>query len=474
MYVDGAFCCGMRLETVLTNRLKVGMHAEAEQLAEIQLESEKAQALDRALRHLSATMKTEKQMRDFLKKKGYLPAVCDYVLEKLRGYGFVDDAEYSAQYVQAAGRRKGARLIALELKSRGVAEEQVEAALDGLEGEEEAAKAVLQKYMRGKEPTRENLSKAYRHFCPRGFRTKRQRTRSPRRARRKRNEREGDMKHVLTCAEMRAADMYTIEELGVPSSELMERAGAAVADEAEKLLRAGGARPCSPCAAAGTTAATAGARRACSPNAAGARRCSRSGKTFARLRRAAREYKGEVLQAFPEERFDVIIDALFGTGFRGMPEGAFAEAIGQINASGAKVVAADIPSGLNGDNGTYKLCVRADVTVAVGELKTGLLVGKGKDVCGKTVRKDIGIELPDCQYAQLCEGEDFASFFRRGAAIPTRGVSAGRRSSAAAPPIRARRFSLPPRRSAADAAIPSCASPPSCSRTISENSPKRS
>ena len=169
VYVDGAFCCGMRLETVLTNRLKVGMHVEAEQLAEMQLESEKAQALDRALRHLSATMKTEKQMRDFLKKKGYLPAVCDYVLEKLRGYGFVDDAEYSAQYVQAAGRRKGARLIALELKSRGVAEEQVEAALDGLEGEEEAAKAVLQKYMRGKEPTRENLSKAYRHLLSKGF-----------------------------------------------------------------------------------------------------------------------------------------------------------------------------------------------------------------------------------------------------------------------------------------------------------------
>ena len=50
VYVDGAFCCGMRLETVHTNRLKVGMHDEAEQLAEMQLESEKAQAQDRALR----------------------------------------------------------------------------------------------------------------------------------------------------------------------------------------------------------------------------------------------------------------------------------------------------------------------------------------------------------------------------------------------------------------------------------------
>ncbi len=220
------------------------------------------------------------------------------------------------------------------------------------------------------------------------------------------------MKHVLTCAEMRAADMYTIEELGVPSSELMERAGAAVADEAEKLLRAGGG--------ASVLAVCGGGNNGGDGWCAARLLAERGWRTavFAVGEKLSPDcaaqrakYKGEVLQTFPEERFDVIIDALFGTGFRGMPEGAFAEAIGQINASGAKVVAADIPSGLNGDNGTYKLCVRADVTVAVGELKTGLLVGKGKDVCGKPVRKDIGIELPDCQYAQLCEGEDFASFF---------------------------------------------------------------
>ena len=169
VYVDGAFCCGMRLETVLSNRLKVGMHIEAEELGAIQLESEKAQALDRALKHLSATMKTEKQMRDFLRKKGYLPVVCDYVLEKLRGYGFVDDAEYSAQYVQSAGKKKGARLIALELKSRGVAEEEIEGALEGLTGEEDAAKELARKYMKNREPTRENFSKAYRHLLSKGF-----------------------------------------------------------------------------------------------------------------------------------------------------------------------------------------------------------------------------------------------------------------------------------------------------------------
>lgn len=79
--------------------------------------------------------------------------------------------------------------------------------------------------------------------------------------------------------------------------------------------------------------------------------------------------------------------------------------------SGAKVVSADIPSGLNGDSGAAALCVRADLTVAVGELKRGLLLGNGADVCGKIVRRDIGISLPQPADAALWEGEDVASLF---------------------------------------------------------------
>lgn len=65
VYVDGRFYCGMRLETVMASRLKVGDEIAPERLDEIQEENERAQALDKAMTHLSATMKTEKQMRDF-------------------------------------------------------------------------------------------------------------------------------------------------------------------------------------------------------------------------------------------------------------------------------------------------------------------------------------------------------------------------------------------------------------------------
>ncbi len=166
---DGRFYCGMKLETVISNRLKVGMHIDAEELARMQLESEKATALDKALSHITATMKTEKEVRDYLKKKGYLDDVCDYVAEKMKEYGFLDDGAYALSYAEHAGKRKGRRLIAAELKRKGVADGDIEEALRNLSGETESAKTVLEKYLRGKPQDRKTLQKAYAYLIGKGF-----------------------------------------------------------------------------------------------------------------------------------------------------------------------------------------------------------------------------------------------------------------------------------------------------------------
>lgn len=171
IFVDGRFYCGLSLELTIKNRLKVGQVVSAEQLGEIQLEGERAQALDKALTHVSATRKTEKQIRDFLTKKGYLPAVCDYVVEKMRGYNFLNDGEYAEEYVSHAATKKGGRLIKMELKAKGVSETEIDAALEALDegAQVAAATAILQKYMRGKTATRETLLKAFRHLMSKGY-----------------------------------------------------------------------------------------------------------------------------------------------------------------------------------------------------------------------------------------------------------------------------------------------------------------
>ncbi|MBQ2768383.1 MAG: RecX family transcriptional regulator [Clostridia bacterium] len=171
IYIDGRFCCGLTLEAAVKNRLKVGQSIEPERLAEIQLESEKETAFDKALNHLSATRKTEKQVRDFLAGKGYLPAVAEYVVEKLRGYHFLDDSEYAEAYVENAAKRKGGRLIRMELRAKGVSDESIDGALGALDEEIEiaTAKEILEKYMRGKTAERATLQKAYRHLLGKGF-----------------------------------------------------------------------------------------------------------------------------------------------------------------------------------------------------------------------------------------------------------------------------------------------------------------
>ncbi|MBQ7923673.1 MAG: RecX family transcriptional regulator [Clostridia bacterium] len=171
IYIDGRFYCGLTLETTVKNRLKVGQTVSPETLSQIQLESEKNTALDKAMTHLSAARKTEKQIRDFLSKKGYLEAVADYVVDKLNDYGFLNDKEYAESYVEFAAKKKGVRLIRAQLRGKGLSEEDVDAALSGMDEENQiaAAKEILQKYMRGKETDKTTLQKATKYLMGKGF-----------------------------------------------------------------------------------------------------------------------------------------------------------------------------------------------------------------------------------------------------------------------------------------------------------------
>ena len=123
---------------------------------------------------------------------------------------------------------------------------------------------------------------------------------------------------------------------------------------------------------------------------------------------------------------DVVIDALLGTGVSRAPEGAMAETIGRIakwREQGAKVVSADLPSGLQSDSGqAYVPCVTADVTVAFGFLKRAHTVEPGASLCGQTHVVDIGIPrgtesvLTDSSVNLIEEGDVRARFRPRTAA----------------------------------------------------------
>ena len=96
---------------------------------------------------------------------------------------------------------------------------------------------------------------------------------------------------------------------------------------------------------------------------------------------------------------DAIIDALFGTGFRGEPRPDAAALIERINGAGVPVVSVDVPSGVDASSGEVPgAAVRADVTVTMHGRKVGLVIAPGRFHAGEIEIADIGLERVDTEH----------------------------------------------------------------------------
>ena len=107
-----------------------------------------------------------------------------------------------------------------------------------------------------------------------------------------------------------------------------------------------------------------------------------------------REINGEVILFHKDQVIDadVVVDALFGIGLSRPVTGLYAQAIRLINATAVKVIAIDIPSGIQADTGCVLACaVKADCTVSFVALKQGLLTGQAVDYCGDIIYEALAV-----------------------------------------------------------------------------------
>lgn len=205
---------------------------------------------------------------------------------------------------------------------------------------------------------------------------------------------------LATTAQMKEIDRIAIQERGIPSLELMERAASAVT-EAVLARLAGQAQPraavlCGPGNNGGDGLAAARQLLARGVQV----RTVLVGNTAhmtgdAREMAKRLEEAGGRVEPWPAGGWadcDCIVDALFGVGLNRTVGGDFAVAIAAINAAGVPVVSCDIPSGVNGDTGDILgTAVRAAQTVTFTCAKPGLLWGEGAACAGELTVADIGI-----------------------------------------------------------------------------------
>ena len=214
-----------------------------------------------------------------------------------------------------------------------------------------------------------------------------------------------DLPKLVTGRAMAAVDQRTIEEVGIPSVELMERAGAevvaAIAARWDGLVGLQAVVLCGKgnnggdgfvvarllCAGGGSVRVFLAADRADVQGAAAEhlRRCEQEGEAV--------EVLGEDLAPLDAalRDADLVIDALLGTGLRGAPRPEMARVIERIADCGRPVVAVDIPSGVEADTGrVHGAVVQAVLTVTFGLVKVGQLFYPGRSHCGALHLANIG------------------------------------------------------------------------------------
>jgi hydroxyethylthiazole kinase-like uncharacterized protein yjeF len=197
---------------------------------------------------------------------------------------------------------------------------------------------------------------------------------------------------ILTCDEVRAAEQIAVQA-GIPLWGLMQKAGQACADvlhaefpEGRVVVLAGPGNNGGDAFVAAQRLSDLGRNVWVFDLAPTAERSLEGQNALAGLSGARQPL--EDLRLSPD---DVVLDGLFGAGLSRALTGEAAYAVEQVNASGAKVVAIDVPSGLMGDIGdAIGPAIRADVTVTFCCKKAAHVLQPASDLCGEVIPAEIG------------------------------------------------------------------------------------
>jgi hydroxyethylthiazole kinase-like uncharacterized protein yjeF len=211
---------------------------------------------------------------------------------------------------------------------------------------------------------------------------------------------------LVTSESMHAIDRECIENVGIPGVKLMESAGVGTVRFIERVVGPLGGRRVTVVCGKGNNGGDGfviGRELASRGASVGVylagHRDDVAGDARANLDRLGRESVveltegrsvGELVQAMAGS--DLVVDAVFGTGFEGVPRGLSGTVIGQINLCGRPVLCVDVPSGLNATTGAAEgECVRATWTCTMGLPKKGFYLQPGRALVGEVHVIDIGV-----------------------------------------------------------------------------------
>jgi regulatory protein len=173
VFIDGKFSFALSLELVYKHGLKPEMMLSEAQIGDFLREDGEAKAFITAANFLGFRARSRDEIRKRLERDEWSEEVIARVIERLVELKLLDDAQFAADWVGARERSKprGAHLLKQELRQKGIAKEEIEAALPDANAEIENAVFALSKVARKLEgyEGREQMQKAVELLARRGF-----------------------------------------------------------------------------------------------------------------------------------------------------------------------------------------------------------------------------------------------------------------------------------------------------------------
>lgn len=148
VFINGDFAFGLDEEVLHKFGLKKGKSLTQQQIEKITEEERKKEAKDVALKFLSFRRRTEKQVRDKLKKKEFDDRTTDATIDKLKEFDLINDLEFAASWVRdrLSFKPRGKKLLKQELWRKGIRKEIIEQVTEELcQDEDKSASQLLEK-----------------------------------------------------------------------------------------------------------------------------------------------------------------------------------------------------------------------------------------------------------------------------------------------------------------------------------------
>lgn len=145
VYLDGMFAFG--LSRIVAAYLQVGQVLSEKKIESLLADDTREKAYQQALKFLTYRERSEAEIRQNLKKRDIYDEVTNEILERLRSNGLVDDERFAQTWVEnrIEFRPRSRRLLALELRKKGIEEETIQQAIEQADDDKSAYQAALKR-----------------------------------------------------------------------------------------------------------------------------------------------------------------------------------------------------------------------------------------------------------------------------------------------------------------------------------------